>query len=111
MQFLRADSHLRAKAELASISKARGGIPINCWRIHQAEKLVRVGFVGSDDSFGVLRRIAIDMLDGIVQRRYDAYCHAQPQIFLAPILVCCRFYARCEPAHLFVSAQLNSSTL
>ena len=45
MEFLGADAHLRAKAELAAIGESRGGVPINRGGIYLLEKFIGIGFV------------------------------------------------------------------
>jgi len=48
MQLLRADSHLRAKAELSAVGEACGGIPVHGGRIYQTQETSGVGFFVGD---------------------------------------------------------------
>ena len=87
VQFLSADAHLRAEAELSAIGETRRRIPIDDRRIDATQKLAGIRFVVRHDRVGMFRRVTVDMCDGFIDASDDVDRNAQTQIFLIPVLL------------------------
>ena len=67
MQLLGADAHFCAEAELATIGEAGRGIPVNRSGVHKSQKLLRVVLVRGNNRLGMLRGVAIYVLNGFLK--------------------------------------------
>src|SRR5438093_11747451 len=63
VQFLRTDSHLRAKAKLSAIGESCGGVPVHRSRIHSAHKFPGVRLIVGHNRIAVLGRVTVNVSD------------------------------------------------
>src|ERR1700693_5421945 len=81
VEFLSADAHLGAEAELGAISKTSRSVPVNCSRIHSTKKLAGVRLIARHNRIRVPCRIAIDVGNRLIHIRDNAPRHAQAPVF------------------------------
>ena len=66
MKLLRGDADLGAEAKHAAVREARRGVDVNRRGVHAGEEGVGGRDVARDDALGVVRREAVDVVDGLV---------------------------------------------
>ena len=73
VDFVCADSDLCAEVVAEAIAETRAAIDKHISRIDQGHEPLGFCLVGADDSVGVFRAVAVNVLDGGVQAIYDFY--------------------------------------
>ena len=86
MQLLGADRHLRAKAELAAVGEARGGVHVDGGRVHFIDKAVGVTQGAGQDGVGVLGAMFPNMGDSLIHIGHHFDVQIQRQILVVILL-------------------------
>ena len=68
VQFIGADSDLRAETKFAAVGEASGGIPVNGRGIDFAQELLCRFLIARDDAVAVMRTKSLDVRDRLVRR-------------------------------------------
>ena len=89
MKFLRADADFRAEAELETVRKARGGIDIDAGAVDGAQEQVRRLAVLRDDSVRMLRVVAVDMRDCLLNGADGLHADNSVKILGPEVLLGC----------------------
>src|SRR5690606_28850441 len=80
------DADLGAEAELAAVRELRRGVVQHDRGIDLAQKALGRGLIGGDDGVGVVRAVALDMVDGAVEPIDHARGDDGVEIFGGPVL-------------------------
>ena len=104
MHAARGDADLGAEAELAAIRELRRGIVQHDRAVDLRQKARRRRRVGGDDRIRVVRTVALDMRDGLVQPCHHLRGDDAVEEFRAPVRLACGRDARVDRLHRPVAA-------